>query len=225
MYDGFAEEYLAHASDSAFNAYYDRPAVLAVLGSVQGLAVLDLGCGPGLYAQELLARGARRVVGVDGSTEMLRLASRQVAGPVAFHCQDLQTPLVWARDGEFDVAVMALVIHHLDDRVAALREVARVLRPGGRLVLSTHHPTGDWVRHGGSYFTVQKIREQGRRGWQVAYWRQPLTTSSEEITAAGFLIERIHEPRPSTAMHQRYPEDAAWLSDNPGFVVFSLIKR
>jgi hypothetical protein len=36
MYDGFAEEYLAHASDSAFDAYYDRPAVLAVLGSVQG---------------------------------------------------------------------------------------------------------------------------------------------------------------------------------------------
>jgi SAM-dependent methyltransferase len=133
MYDGFAQEYLAHASDGAFIAYYDRPAVLAVLGSVQGLAVLDLGCGPGLYAQELLARGARRVVGVDGSAEMLPLASRRVAGPVSFHCQDLQAPLAWARDGEFDVAVMALVIHHLDDRVPAVREVARVLRPGGRL--------------------------------------------------------------------------------------------
>ena len=165
MYDGFAEEYLAHAGEGAFNAYYDRPAVLAVLGSVHGTAVLDLGCGPGLYAQELLAGGARRVVGVDGSAEMIRLASRRVAGPASFHCQDLQAPLAWACDGEFDVAVMALVIHHLDDRVSALREVARVLRPGGRLVISTHHPTGDWVRHGGSYFTVEKIREQWRRGW------------------------------------------------------------
>jgi hypothetical protein len=59
----------------------------------------------------------------------------------------------------------------------------------------------------------------------VAYWRQPLAAASEEIAAAGFLIERIHEPRPSAAMHQRYPEDAARLSDNPGFIVFSLIKR
>ena len=225
MYDGFAEEYLAHASEGAFNAYYDRPAVLAVLGSVHGLAVLDLGCGPGLYAQELLARGARRVVGVDGSAEMIRLASRRVAGPVSFHCQDLQAPLAWAYDGEFDVAVMALVIHHLDDRVTALREVARVLRPGGRLVISTHHPTGDWVRHGGSYFTVGKIRERWRRGWQVAYWRQPLAATSEEFAAGGFLIERIHEPRPSAAMNDRYPEDAAWLSVNPGFVVFALVKR
>jgi SAM-dependent methyltransferase len=225
MYDGFAEEYLAHASDGAFNAYYDRPAVLAVLGAVRGLAVLDMGCGPGLYAQELVARGARRVVGVDGSTEMVRLASQGVDGPVSFHGQDLQAPLVWAGDGEFDVAVMALVIHHLDDRVAVLREVARVLRPGGRLVVSTHHPTGDWVRHGGSYFMVEKIRERWRRGWQVAYWRQPLDVTCEEFVAGGFLIERIHEPRPSAAMHERYPDDAAWLAVNPGFVVFSLVKR
>jgi predicted TPR repeat methyltransferase len=67
MYDDFAEEYLAHARDGAFNAYYDRPAVLAVLGSVAGLAVLDLGCGPGLYAEELLVRGAGRIAGVDAS--------------------------------------------------------------------------------------------------------------------------------------------------------------
>jgi SAM-dependent methyltransferase len=106
MYDGFAEEYLAHASGGAFNAYYDRPAVLEVLGAVDGLAVLDLGCGPGLYAEELIARGAGRVVGVDGSAEMIRLASQRLAGPVEFHCQDLQAPLAWACDGEFDVAVM-----------------------------------------------------------------------------------------------------------------------
>jgi ubiquinone/menaquinone biosynthesis C-methylase UbiE len=227
MYDGFAEEYLAHASEGAYNAYYDRPAVLEVLGSVRGSSVLDVGCGPGLYVEELLARGAGRVVGVDGSAEMLRLARRRLAGSagrVVLHCQDLQVPLVWAGDGEFDVAVMALVIHHLDDRVAALREIARVLRAGGRLVVSTHHPIGDWLRHGGSYFTVEKINEL-RRGWPVAYWRQPLQATCDEFAAGGFLIERVHEPRPSAAMYERYPDDAAKLSINPGFVVFALLKR
>jgi 2-polyprenyl-3-methyl-5-hydroxy-6-metoxy-1,4-benzoquinol methylase len=82
-----AEEYLAHARDGAFNAYYDRPAVLAVLGSVAGLAVLDLGCGPGLYAEELLARGAGRVAGVDASAAMVRLARERVRGPVVFHAR------------------------------------------------------------------------------------------------------------------------------------------
>jgi hypothetical protein len=46
MYDAFAEEYLEHARDGAYNAYYDRPAVLSVLGGVRGLAVPDRGCTP-----------------------------------------------------------------------------------------------------------------------------------------------------------------------------------
>jgi SAM-dependent methyltransferase len=125
----------------------------------------------------------------------------------------------------FDAAVMPLVIHHLDDRVTALREIARVLRPAGRLVVSTHHPTGDWVEHGGSYFTVEKIQERWRRGWQVAYWRQPLQATCDEFVAGGFLIERVHEPQPSAELRERSPEDADWLSTNPGFIVFCLLKR
>jgi SAM-dependent methyltransferase len=224
MYDAFAEDYLAHARDSAFNALYDRPAVLGLLGDVEGLAVLDVGCGPGLYAEELVARGARRVVGVDVSAEMVRLARERVRGPVAFHCQDLQTPLSWAADGEFDAAVMPLVIHHLDDRVAALREIARVLRSGGRLVVSTHHPSDDWVRRGGSYFTVEKVHERWSRGWEVAFWRQPLEATCDEFASSGFLIQRVREPRPSAEMHDRYPEIAVRLSANPGFIAFSLVK-
>jgi SAM-dependent methyltransferase len=225
MYDGFAEAYLAHARDGAYNALYDRPAVLSVLGPVAGAAVLDLGCGPGLYTQELLARGACRVVGVDASATMIGLARDRVGGAVTFHCQDVQAPFGFAGDGEFDAAVLPLVIHHLDDRIAALREVARVLRPGGRLVVSTHHPITDWINHGGSYFTVEKIQERWRVDWEVAYWRQPLGVSCDEFTTAGFLIDRVHEPRPSPQLCQRYPEVAAQLAATPGFIVFGLVKR
>jgi len=131
MYDAFAEEFLEHARSGAYNAYYDRPALRSLLGSVRDLAVLDLGCGPGLYAEQLVARGARRVVGVDASAAMVRLAHARVKGPVQFRQHDLQTPMAWPRDGEFDVAVMPLTLHHLHNRVDTLREVARLLRPGG----------------------------------------------------------------------------------------------
>jgi 2-polyprenyl-3-methyl-5-hydroxy-6-metoxy-1,4-benzoquinol methylase len=58
IYDRSAAAFQQHASISAYNAHYDRPAVLAALGPVGGKRVLDAACGPGLYLRELLARGA-----------------------------------------------------------------------------------------------------------------------------------------------------------------------
>jgi ubiquinone/menaquinone biosynthesis C-methylase UbiE len=55
QYDVFADEFLDHASDGFYNAHYDRPACLGLLGDVAGRTVLDAACGPGLYAEELTA--------------------------------------------------------------------------------------------------------------------------------------------------------------------------
>ena len=61
MFDGFAEEYERHAADGAYNAWYDRPAVLELIGDVTGQRVLDAGCRPGFSAAQLLASGAEVV--------------------------------------------------------------------------------------------------------------------------------------------------------------------
>jgi SAM-dependent methyltransferase len=227
-WDPFAAEYAEHAEHGPANALYDRPAVLGLLGDVTGQRVLDAGCGPGLYAEELVRRGAS-VVGFDESPEMVRLARHRLAqrglGDAAeFRVQDLGRPIDWADDGSFDLAVMALVIHHVDDRVGALREICRVLRSLGRLVVSTHHPTGEWRRHGGSYFDTEVIEETWKRGWHVRYWRQPLTQTCAEFAAAGFWIERLVEPLPVPEMAVSYPQDHAQLLDEPGFVAFRLVK-
>ena len=66
MYKRYAAEYAAHAEHGACNALYDRHAELDLVGDVTGQTVLDAACGPGLYAAELTARGAR-VIGFDGS--------------------------------------------------------------------------------------------------------------------------------------------------------------
>ncbi len=63
-----------------------------------------------------------------------------------FRAHDLARPLDWREDARFDAAILALVIHHIDDRVAVLRELHRLLKPGGVLVVSTHHPTPRWRR-------------------------------------------------------------------------------
>jgi ubiquinone/menaquinone biosynthesis C-methylase UbiE len=139
MYEPFAAEYEAHAEDSAYNAHYDRPAVLDLLGDIVGLRVLDVGCGPGLYTEELLERGAV-VTAFDASPQMVRLARRRVGSRAEVRVWDLEQPLAWVPDAAQDVALMALVLHHIDNRSLALSELHRVLRPGGRLVVSTTHP-------------------------------------------------------------------------------------
>lgn len=221
--DEFAEDFERHAAGSAYNALYDRPAVLELIGEVAGQRVLDAGCGPGLYAEELVARGAE-VVAFDHSPKMVDLARNRLGDGAMVRVHDLTDSLDWLEDESFDAALLALVIHHLDDRIAALRELHRVLRPGARLVVSTVHPTADWLRMGGSYYTIEAIEETWSRGWSVRYWRLPLTATCAEFTRAGFLIERLVEPRPVPDMAQRFPEDYEKLNREPGFINFRLVK-
>jgi ubiquinone/menaquinone biosynthesis C-methylase UbiE len=223
-WEPIARDYERHAATSPHNAQYDRPAVLDLCGDVRGRSVLDLGCGPGFYAEELLARGAHQITGLDASPTMIDLARRRNPARASFRVHDLEQPLHWLADQSFDLAVMALVIHHLDDRVAVLREIQRVLRPAGRLVVSTHHPTGDWQLHGGSYFDVSLIEETWKRGWEVRYWRQPLTETVSEFADAGFVIERLVEPLPVPDMAETSPEEFEMLSTQPGFIAFRLGK-
>jgi ubiquinone/menaquinone biosynthesis C-methylase UbiE len=222
-FDEFAEDFERHAAGSAYNALYDRPAVLELIGEVAGQRVLDAGCGPGLYAEELVARGAE-VVAFDHSPKMVDLARNRLGDGAMVRVHDLTDSLDWLEDESFDAALLALVIHHLDDRIAALRELHRVLRPGARLVVSTVHPTADWLRMGGSYYTIEAIEETWSRGWSVRYWRLPLTATCAEFTRAGFLIERLVEPRPVPDMAQRFPEDYEKLNREPGFINFRLVK-
>ena len=222
-YDEFAAEYAERAAVGAYNALYDRPAVLEVAGDVAGLRLLDLGCGPGLYAEQLAKRGAA-VYGIDQSPEMVRLASERVPPPAQFRVHDLNQPIDWMADESFDMAVMALVIHHLDARRVVLSEAYRLLRPGGRLVVSTHHPTSDWHRLGGSYFHADRISEIWQDKLAVTYWRQPLQVTCDEFTEVGFVIERLFEPRPSAALQERSAEAYEKLSEVPAFIVFSLRK-
>lgn len=195
QYEIFADEYFEHASDGFFNAHYDRPACLSLLGDVTGLVVLDAACGPGLYAVELSARGAQ-VIGFDQSPRMVDLCRQRIPGG-DFRTHDLSRPLDWLPDGSVDRVLFALAVEYVDDRTAALRELRRVLRPDGVLVMSRQHPTGDWLRHGGNYFHQRVIEETWSRGWQVRYWLSPLEQTCEELHSAGFLIERLLEPRPT----------------------------
>ena len=224
MYERFAAEYLEHAEDGAWNAWYDRPAVLALLGDVDGLTVLDAACGPGLYAAELVDRGAQ-VVGFDQSPAMVGLAEEQTDGRADLRVHDLADPLDWLDDASVDRVVLALALAYVDDRVGALRELRRVLRPAGAAVVSVQHPTADWLRRGGPYLAVERVRESlsPTRDWPVDVWHLPLQVVHAEFRAAGFVVDELVEPTPVPGTAERWPEDHARLSTSPGFLAVRLV--
>lgn len=112
-----------------------RAEVLPLFGLLDSeWRVADLGSGTGLFTVAV-APFVKEVVGVDRSDEMLAAANRRAAGHenVSFEKGDLtELPL---KAASFDLALLSLVLHYLPEPLPALREAARILKPGGRLVL------------------------------------------------------------------------------------------
>lgn len=189
--------------------------------------MLDVACGPGAYFDWLLDEGAT-VIAVDASPEMVRLARDRAHGRVDVRLHNAGEPLDFIDDDSVDVAICALMIHYLDDPLPMLRELHRVLTLDGSLILSTQHPTTDWLRKGGLYFE-RKIETDTWRDadaeFDVAYWRMPLTDLADLFYEAGFVIDRLLEHRPDEAIRVSDPEEYETLMRRPGFIAFRLRPR
>ena len=128
-------------------------------GVEAGTRVLDLGCGNGMHGIYLASRGAG-VVGVDADMGLLRigqlLGAQQGAASMSFSLGDVELPLPF-RTGQFDLVLLLDVIEHLHRRQELLQEIHRVLRLGGKLLLSAPNRDTSWKRRlsavGLSYYT------------------------------------------------------------------------
>lgn len=115
--------------------------------------LLDIGCGPGAALEHAVSTGAE-VVGVDPSPSMVSRAQRRVPGAevTVGSAEELPFP-----DGYFTVVVNVLSFHHWADREAGLREILRVLAPGGRLHLVEGSLRDDKDGHGLNPVDVQLL--------------------------------------------------------------------
>ena len=198
-YDSFAAAYAAENESGLFNAYYERPEMLRLAGEVAGRRVLDAGCGSGPLAEELRARGAV-VTGFDVSAAMVDLARGRLGDDADLHVADLAAPLPFD-DGAFDDVLASLVLHYLQDWSGPLAELRRVVKPGGRLVLSVNHPAAYAVVYPeADYFAVTRYSEDyvmdGRTVW-LTFWHRPLHAMTDAFAAAGFRIVTVSEPPPA----------------------------
>lgn len=219
-YDAFAESYARENEAGLFNAYYERPAMMALVGDVVGRSILDAGCGAGPLAAALRDRGAR-ITAFDSSPAMVALAQQRLGPEARVLVADLARPLPFGT-GEFDDVVASLVLHYLEDWSGPLVELRRVVKRGGRLILSVNHPVIRPVVHPeDDYFATSPYTEDYTFDGHTVYltfWHRPLHVMTEAFTRAGFRISVISEPpfSPETPPELLPPD----LGDRTAFLCF-----
>jgi SAM-dependent methyltransferase len=228
-YDSFAEGYAASNETSFVNAYYERPAMLALAGDVAGRRILDAGCGSGPLFAALRDRGAV-VTGIDKSAGMLAQARRRLGDDADLQVAELGRPLPFPGD-TFDDVTASLVLHYLEDWGRALAELRRVLKLSGRLIVSVNHPFAEnlWHREAGlkpDYLATYNYTVEWTAGGQSAvlrFWHRPLHAMTDAFTAAGFRMMVISEPpvAPDTP-RELLPLNVADRQWIPGFLFFVL---
>ena len=159
----------------------------AMLPDVQGLDVLDVGCGTGRWLQRLTDSGARSLVGVDPSPEMLAVAAGKVAARCTLQVGDCRALPVSAASA--DLLLCSFVLSHVDDLEVCAREMYRTARPGATIFVADMHPetevTCGWKRT----FRVETTRTQMKtRRWG-------LQEVLQAFTACGLKTISLSEPR------------------------------
>ncbi len=217
-YDALAPVWTETTADNLWNEVLDRRPIRSLLPvQLTGLAVLDVGTATGTMAHWLLERGAE-VTGIDISPPMVQTAQRRCGGRGRFFVADLAQPLE-LQDSTFDGVVASLVLHYLRDWSVPLGSLLRVLRPGGWLVVSLDHPGSPFsVEHRTSYFTTELLTDRWTKAGvtvDVSWWRRPLSAVVGDFADAGFVLDRLLEPRLSDKDRARFPGDAAGVGDVP----------
>ena len=220
------------------------PALLDACGDVNGLDVLDIGCGQGYFSRQLANRGAR-VTAVDISEKQLEIAlTHETDQHLGIDYRNLSSTEIHNEfiESRFDLITSCMSLHDMADPSAALISSNRVLRTRGQMIISMPHPFTttpyrEWeLSEDGEKLSlkVDKYFDSGptyvrwsmlklTEPWESPFTRLTLSEWADCIYRADFLIALIYEPRPTLDQIKRVKElDEAYRL--PGFLIFSLIK-
>jgi SAM-dependent methyltransferase len=187
------------------NDSLEIPAMNAVLPAVEGLRVVDLGCGEGGLALRLASRGAE-VVAIDASERMLAAAARHPrVRYVRADLADFDLPA-----GSADLVVSSLALHYVEDFAGLVGRVARWLTPGGCFAFTIEHPVVT-APLAAADCVVDDYADEGprQRAWfvdGVVKYHRTIGTILGALRRSGLRLEVVDEPLPTAEQVEREPQ-------------------
>lgn len=223
LWEDHARWWIDGFTDGADPEYEEQilPLAAAELGDAR--VILDIGCGDGQISRMMASAGAQ-VVGIDPTWNQISVAHERAGGPAYLRTTADELPFA---DASFDAAVACLVFEHIDAVDAAIAEVARVVKPGGRFCFFLNHPLiqtpgSGWIDDHmidppeqywriGPYLVESESVEQVELGVYIRFIHRPLSRYLNTLHEHGLLLERMVEPAPPPGFLERAPEyrDAA----------------
>ena len=213
---------------------FNTPTFMRILPEVKGLRGLDIGCGEG-HNTRLLARRGASMTGIDIAPTFVRYAEEaEHEHPLGIAYLEGTVSCLPFADQEFDFATAFMSLQDIPDQDGALREVFRVLRPGGFFQFSIIHPCFQtpkfgWVRDDEGHkvaFTVgDYFRDKGYRieewtfgaapeelknrypKFKTPYFEHTLSSWLNMLLRAGFQLEAFAEPTPDDETLRKHPEE------------------
>jgi SAM-dependent methyltransferase len=181
----FGKTAAAYVSSATHASGEDLELLITLAAARSGERALDLGCGVG-HTLRRIAPLVEFAVGADATLEMMQAGRRSVitAPNVAF-AQSYASALPFA-DASFDLATCRLAAHHFSDVGSAFREVARVLRPGGRFVLADNYAPDDpaldtFINELETLRDTSHVRNHTLAGWRALLEDAGLRSGTENI--------------------------------------------
>lgn len=224
----FVQTYAKNLETNVYNASLDRPATLGLLETeLWQKKVLDIGCGPGLYLDTLISRGAI-CTAFDQSAEMVKSAKARHPDAEIFR-YELSADMPVFETESFDYLLAPLVFDYVKEWAPMFRELSRILKPEGVCIFSVNHPATNYANHvfgkDSDYFeTTLKKDVWPSYGLTMDSYRRPLSEIFSAFLQNGFLLDALVEPRPLPECQAKFAEDYRFLSKNPSFLTIRIHK-
>lgn len=223
----------------------EKPAMRGLLPDLEGKRILCIGCGSGEECELLEAAGASKIHGIDTSKALIDLASTSYPRH-SFEVRAMEDLAPIAAES-YDYVYSSLTLHYSDNWRPILGEVRRILRPGGVMLFSTHHPVkwGSHVARGaeqdsftmgyvrpktgepavqGDYLNSRKIEDLWFGNMRVEYFHRSMQEMLGDVIASGLKLRRFVEPSPVPSAKTENPAFWAIHSRIPLFLIMELAR-